>query len=86
MASATMTVRLENNTKMRLEKLAEMTQRSKSFLAAEAINEYLETQEWQLNEIKKGISEADAGQLVSHESIVTYWETKKRANSVDEER
>jgi RHH-type transcriptional regulator, rel operon repressor / antitoxin RelB len=77
MTSTTMTVRLNTQAKIRLNKLAELTHRSKSFLASEAINSYLETQEWQLNEIIKGISEADSGQLVDHESIVTYWESKR---------
>ncbi|WP_238552831.1 CopG family ribbon-helix-helix protein [Legionella oakridgensis] len=62
--------------KVRLDKLAEITHRSKSFLASEAINEYLKVQEWQLIEIKKGIAEADKGQLIDHESILKFWENK----------
>jgi RHH-type rel operon transcriptional repressor/antitoxin RelB len=85
MASITMTVRLDDQLKVRLDKLAEATHRSKSFLAAEAISEYLEIQEWQLSEIKTGISEANAEQLVDHNTIASYWE-KKRADSVDEGR
>jgi RHH-type transcriptional regulator, rel operon repressor / antitoxin RelB len=85
MTSITMTVRLDDQLKVRLDKLAEVTHRSKSFLAAEAISKYLEIQEWQLSEIKTGISEADSGQLVDHSTIASYWE-KKRANSVDEGR
>jgi predicted transcriptional regulator len=54
-------------------------------LAAQAISEYLKIQEWQLKEIKKGISEAQQGQLVSHKDIVAYWE-KRRADPVDEGR
>lgn len=74
--STTMTIRLEPEIKARLDKLAEVTHRSKSFLAAEAINDYLKIQEWQLIEIKKGIAEADEGQLVDHESILKFWENK----------
>ncbi|MBS0351889.1 MAG: CopG family ribbon-helix-helix protein [Proteobacteria bacterium] len=85
MTSITMTVRLDDQLKVRLEKLAEVTHRSKSFLAAEAISKYLEIQEWQLSEIKTGISEADSGQLVDHSTIASHWE-KKRANSMDEGR
>lgn len=86
MPSVTMTVRLEDETKLRLEKLARITHRSKSFLAVEAINEYLSLQEWQLAEIEKGIIEADSGQVIDHNSIVTHWESKKRANSMDKGR
>ena len=84
MTSATMTVRLDNQLKIQLEKLAGLTHRSKSFLAMEAIRDYLKIQEWQINEIHQGIAEADAGALVDHSSIVRYWE-KKRADSVDTE-
>lgn len=72
-----MTVRLNTQTKIRLNKLAELTHHSKSFLASEAINSYLEAQEWLLNEIIKGISEADAGEFINHEDILAYWEGKK---------
>jgi len=50
--STTMTVRREKEVKQRLDDLADVTQRSKSFLAAEAIREYLENNEWQIREIK----------------------------------
>jgi len=63
--------------KARLERLAEITHRSKSFLATEAINEYLSTQECQLTEIIKGLAEANEGQLEDHESILALWESKK---------
>lgn len=85
MTSATMTVRLDDKLKVRLDKLSCVTHRSKSFLAAEAISKYLEIEEWQIKEIKKGISEADSKQLVDHSSIVKYWE-KKRAHSMDKGR
>lgn len=78
MTTTTMTIRLEPEMKYRLDQLAEVTQRSKSFLASEAINEYLKVHEWQLFEIKQGIEEADKGQLVDHESILKFWESKKK--------
>src|SRR5258707_5989798 len=48
MRSATFTVRVDAVAKKRLEKLAKNTGRSRSFLAAEAINEYLDINEWQV--------------------------------------
>lgn len=85
MSSTTMTVRLDDQLKMRLNQLAGVTHRSQSFLAAEAISEYLNLHEWQINEIKQGITEADSGQLVEHSDIVSYWE-EKGAHSVDKRR
>ncbi|MBA2650844.1 MAG: ribbon-helix-helix protein, CopG family [Tatlockia sp.] len=78
MSSTTMTIRLEPEAKNRLAKLAEITHRSKSYLASEAINEYIKIQEWQLNDIQKGIEEADAGQLIDHASLLKLWETKRK--------
>lgn len=76
MTSTTMTIRLESEVKVRLDKIAETTHRSKSFLAAEAIDQYLKTQEWQLTEIKKGILEANEDQLETHENILSLWENE----------
>jgi len=39
--STTMTIRVEDEVKDRLDRLAESTQRTKSFLAVEAIREYV---------------------------------------------
>ena len=67
--SSTMTIRLEADLKARLDKLADVTHRSKSFLAAEAVREYIELNEWQLHEIQNAITEADAGDFASDESV-----------------
>ncbi len=67
--STTMTLRLEEDIKDRLDALAEATQRSKSFLAAEAIREFVEINEWQIAEIKAALVEADAGDFASDEDV-----------------
>ncbi len=53
----TMTIRLDPELKSRLDKLASATHRSKSFLASEAIREYIELNEWQIQEIKDAIKD-----------------------------
>lgn len=85
MTSATMTVRLDDQLKTRLDRLAEVTHRSKSFLAADAISKYLEIQEWQAEEIKTAIIEADSGKLIDHDTIVKRWE-KNHTHSMDKRR
>ncbi len=67
--STTMTIRLEHDLKLRLDKLSETTNRSKSFLAAEAVREYIELNEWQIGEIKAAIKEADAGDFASEQEL-----------------
>jgi RHH-type transcriptional regulator, rel operon repressor / antitoxin RelB len=63
--SITMTLRLEDDVIARLDKLADATQSSKSFLAAEAIREYVENNEWRVHEIKAALKEANAGDFAS---------------------
>jgi len=67
--STTMTVRLEDDVKDRLDRLATATERSKSFLAAEAIREYVENNEWQIAEVRAALGEADAGDFASDAEV-----------------
>ncbi len=69
MKSSTFTVRVENGVKKRLERLAKSTGRSRSFLAAEAINEYLEINEWQVAGVRRAIASLDRGEGISHDSV-----------------
>lgn len=48
-----------------LDKLAGATHRTKSFLAAEAIERYIELEAWQVNEIKAALKEADKKDFIS---------------------
>lgn len=67
--STTMTVRLEDEVKDRIERLADSTQQSKSFLAAEAIREYVENNEWQITETQAALAEADAGDFAAEKDV-----------------
>ena len=68
-SSATFTVRVDSGVKKRLERLAKSTGRSRSFLAAEAINEYLEVNEWQVAGIKRAIASLDRGEGIPNDSV-----------------
>ncbi len=70
--SVTMTVRLEDEIKERLESLAASTQRSKSFLAAEAIRQFVESNEWQVAETQAALAEADAGDFASDAELAAF--------------
>ena len=78
MASSTLTIRVGEHDKARLEALARSTGRSRSFLAAEAITEYLAVNEWQIAGIKAAIAETERGETISHEAVrqwVASWDT-----------
>jgi len=67
--STTMTIRLEPELKQRLDQLAEVTHRSKSFLAVEALREFIELNEWQIQEITDAIKEADNDDFASDNEV-----------------
>jgi predicted transcriptional regulator len=58
---ASITVRIDKETRDRLDALAEATQRSKSWLVAEAVRAYVAEQSWQVEAIRQGLAEAEAG-------------------------
>lgn len=74
--SEVMTIRVDRKTKTRLEKLAKAMERTKSYVAAEAIRSYLDLNEWQIAEIKAALKEADAGDFATEdqvEAVVRKW-------------
>ena len=80
--SDVLSIRLDSETKNRLEALSKRTRRSKSFLAAEAITAYVESEEWQLGEIHQGIEDLNAGHTVSHEKVSRWLESWGRPGEI----
>ncbi|WP_031497580.1 CopG family ribbon-helix-helix protein [Bryobacter aggregatus] len=71
----TLSIRIDSAIKQRLDALAKRSNRSKSFLAAEAIAAYVESEEWQLGELNTGIAELDARQSISHDKVSKWLNT-----------
>ena len=69
--TTTLSVRINTETKKRLEALAKRARRSNSFLAAEAIAAFVEAESWQLDETQAGLKELDEGRGVAHEDVST---------------
>ncbi|MDF5725942.1 MAG: CopG family ribbon-helix-helix protein [Rhizonema sp. PD37] len=66
--SETVTIRLPAAVKGKLEALAASTNRSKSWLAAQAIAAYVEEQSWQIQQIQEAVALADSDKAVWVES------------------
>ena len=79
------TLRLDAATRKRLDKLAKTTDRSRAALAAEAIRQFVEINEWQIAAIQEGVRSADRGQFIDHARLKKKWE-KKLAAAVDKAR
>ena len=75
--STTLTIRVDSNTKDRIEKLAKATDRSKSYLVANAIQDFLSVNEWQVRETLKTIHKADrpGAKFVEHEEVAGWLDT-----------
>ena len=70
--TTTMTVRVSDDLKNRLDRLADATARSRSWLAARALDVYVEDQEWQIATIRKGKKDANAGRVVPHDQAARW--------------
>lgn len=66
---AAFTIRIDDELAAKLDDLAKQTDRSRSWLAARAIEDYVALNEWQIAKIKEGIADADAGRFASDEEV-----------------
>ena len=80
-ATPVVTIRLEAELRVRLDRLAEAQRRSRSYVANEAIREYVRVNEWQIMETRKALAEADRGEFASPEDVrrvLKKWTSPKR--------
>ncbi|MBL1258064.1 MULTISPECIES: CopG family ribbon-helix-helix protein [unclassified Methylocystis] len=59
------TVRVPDATAAKLDKLAEKLDRPRSFVAAQAIEDFVEREAWQLAEIEAGLADAERGDFAT---------------------
>lgn len=60
--------------KKRVDLLAEATKRSRTFVIEEAIEQYLATNEWQVQSIQAGLADLDNGRVLSQEEMEKLWD------------
>lgn len=84
MSSSTLSIRLNARTKAKLDALAKLSRRSKSFLAAEAIENFVAAESWQLKEIETGVKDLDANRTIDHGEVRRWlqsWGTKRESKA-----
>ena len=69
-ASTTMTIRLPDEVKEKLGRLAQGTRRSRSFLAAEAVAAYVDRELAIIDGIQRGLAGVVAGRVTDHETAM----------------
>src|SRR5271166_1879816 len=67
--SATVSIRLTPGVKRQLNRLAKATGRSANYLVADAIEIYVQEQQRQLESIRRGFAEMEAGHYIPHEAM-----------------
>lgn len=80
MDKQTISFRLEPDKVAALDALADSMDRDRTYLLSEAVQAYLETQQWHLEQIQAGIAEADANLVVEHSKVkatASRWRQKK---------
>jgi RHH-type transcriptional regulator, rel operon repressor / antitoxin RelB len=82
--AASLTVRVKPETRTRLDALARVTRRSKSFVIEEALEQYLAVNEWQIQGIQESLAAADSpdAEWVDHDGVLADLEAKV-AHKVD---
>lgn len=80
MTLTTLTIHIREDLADRLAKLAAATDRPRSYLAAQAVEEYLALQEWQVEAIGAGIAAADRGEGTELSEVRAAWEKKLAAS------
>ena len=77
--TAIVNLRVKPATKKRLEALARVTKRTKSYIAEEALEAYLSVNEWQVKGIIDAVQEADSlnAEWTDHADIKAKWEAKR---------
>ncbi len=74
-ATTTFTLEVPQAIQERLEAVSQATDRTKTWLALEALRSFLDLYEWQIEAIREGIADADAGRLVDHDRVASWLES-----------
>ena len=61
------TIRLQDDAARKLDQIAEKLDRSRAYVAAQAIEDFIAREAWQLEEIEAGLAEAERGEFASDE-------------------
>ena len=63
-------LRIEEEKINKLDRLAKLTKRDRSFHINEAIENYLEVQDWQIDHINEALKQADNNEFASNDDIL----------------
>ena len=65
----TITFSLDAEKRKAIDEIASLLERDRSEILNDAIDAYLQVQQWQLEHIKEGLRQADAGEFATEEEV-----------------
>ena len=78
MEQKTISFRLETEKKDAIDAIAAALDRDRSYVLKEAIDAYLDVHRWQIEHIRKGIRQANAGKFASKAEVAAAFERRRR--------
>ena len=75
-----LTVRVSAELQDRLDAIADAIDRPRSWVVNRALERFVESEAWQIEEIKRGLAEADAGDFASEAEVGAIFEKWRRVN------
>lgn len=69
MNKVSVTCKLDSDDVAFLDKLAESSDRDRSYLIRQAVGEFIALNKWQLEEVEQAIAEADRGEFLTDEQF-----------------
>jgi predicted transcriptional regulator len=81
MSSEVLTIRVNSKLKSRLDQLGKILHRSKSYIAEQAISQYVDENAWQIAELTQAEEEIRQGKFVAGNEVNQYldsWETPNK--------
>jgi predicted transcriptional regulator len=80
-AKGVFTVRVSSELQDRLDVIAEAIDRPRSWVVNRALEAFVESETWQIEEIKRGLTEADAGEFATDAEVEATFEKWQRIKS-----
>lgn len=74
----TISFRLETDKKEKLDAIAASLDRDRSYLLNEAIDAYLDVHQWQIEHIREGVRQADAGEFASEAQVAAAFARRRK--------
>jgi predicted transcriptional regulator len=70
MAARNISLRMDNENIVRIDRLASTVGRSRAWVLNQAAERYLDYEEWFLAQVNQGLDEARTAELVSHQEVM----------------